>query len=741
MGIWRSQNAFTGGAISEKMFGRVELKQYQDSVAKLLNFKVGPHGGISRRPGTKFGWEVKYSALETRVIPFEFSALVSYVIEAGENYLRFGRNGVLLEDGGSPVELVTPYSEADIPGLAYVQNADVMWIVHENHRPRKLLRYSDTEWYLEPVSLIDGPYYPVNGTANTLVSSAATGSVTVTAANGILITDVSAYFSTLTRVTTAERHGLISGNVVTISGVLGYTDANGDWSVFVDGDYTFYFSLTSAQTYTSGGQLSPNLFVPTDVGRLMRLWHDGDAKWAWGEITGYTSSSVVTVEVVENNFPIVATALWRLGLYSETTGWPGSVMLYEQRLAYAASPNALQRMEFSQTDAFNYFQSAADETLLASDALSWSLFSQQVDNISWMLPGRGGLAVGTSGGCWIVTGAGGKDDPLTPNSVNARKHEAIGATPEVNPAQIDNAVIFVDTSRQRVHEFAYLWEDDTFRAPDLTILAEHLFRTTFIHEIDVQGTAKIIWCVLDDGRLIGLTYMRAESVVAWHEHTTTGLFKSVCAVTEGSYEVPYFVVEREINGSTVKYVEYLADDFNGADIKEAYFMDCGQSAALAPDTAIVAGLDHLEGELVFALADGKVVKNLTVVGGQVTLPYNAETVQVGINFFSDVETLPIELVNDEFGSTIGREKDLGKVALRVTESYGALIGRTFDSLEELQFNEGIQVSTAPTLFSGEKVKDKLDGHPSTDVRVCMRQDRPLPLSVNALVVKLEISEE
>ena len=751
--VWRSQNSFAGGIISEKMFGRVELEQYQDSVAILTNNKVLPQGGFTRRSGTKFGWEVKYSPLAwtTRLIPFEFSADDSYIVEASDLYFRFGKDGSLLFDGLAPVELVTPYTKDQVRDLRYVQSADTMWIVHPAHQPRKLLRYSDTEWYLDPVSFIDGPYLPINSSAITMVASAATGSVTVTAlASTVSVVNASSGGTGKIRIDTDIAHGLTGGETVTLTGIVGTVEANGTWTATVISNFTFTINVTFVNLYISGGAIGPNVFAATDVGRHIRIWEATGAKWAWGEISGYTSNAIVTVEVIENSFPIVDTLLWRLGKFSDTTGWPAAVMLHEQRVAYAGAPLNRQDVDFSQTNQFNWFQTAADETLLDTDALSWSLFSNQVDNISWMIPARGGLAIGTSGGCWIMTGAGGKDDPLTPSSVNASKHEAIGVSQDVQANSMDNAVIFVDKAGRRVHEFAYLWEDDTYRAPDLTILSDHLTRAAKIIDFDVQKTSKVIWFALDDGSMIGLTYMRAENVVAWHYHqfaATSGGYgkvKSIAAVTETAEEVPYFLIEREVNGSTVQYVEYLQEDFDGVDISLAFFLDSGVSGTMPADGVTITGLGHLEGETIFALINGRVVPNLVVTGGAVTSPVTftlGDNYIAGLNYFSDVETLPLELSNIKSGSTVGRVKDVGKTSVRVTDSYGAKMGRTFVDMEEVVFNDNLIMGSPPTLFSGEKSLDKIEGHPATDVRICIRQDIPLPLTVNSLVTRLLITED
>ena len=89
---------WTAGELSQDLFGRVDITKYQNGAETIENFIVQPHGGISRRPGTRFVKEVKSSSAKTRLIPFEFSTTQAYCIEFGNLYVRFYKdNGIILE--------------------------------------------------------------------------------------------------------------------------------------------------------------------------------------------------------------------------------------------------------------------------------------------------------------------------------------------------------------------------------------------------------------------------------------------------------------------------------------------------------------------------------------------------------------------------------------------------------------------------------------------------------------------
>ena len=165
---------FTGGELSPRLDGRNDLTKYSSGCKTLENMIVYPHGSAARRPGTQFVAEVKDSTKKTRLIPFEFSTTQTYMLEFGDQYIRFYKdNGVILS-GGSPYEIVSPYLEAELFEIKFAQSADVMYICHPNHAVRKLSRTGHTAWTLTEVNFTNGPYLDNNITTTTFATSAHT---------------------------------------------------------------------------------------------------------------------------------------------------------------------------------------------------------------------------------------------------------------------------------------------------------------------------------------------------------------------------------------------------------------------------------------------------------------------------------------------------------------------------------------------------------------------------------------
>ncbi|TPJ76886.1 hypothetical protein FJ422_29705 [Mesorhizobium sp. B2-6-3] len=162
--LYPLQDTFVRGEISPRLHARASLDLYRAGLSLCENFISLPHGGLRKRGGTYFVGEVKTSAKKTRAIPFIFSADQAYMLEFGDLYIRVYAYGVRV----GTVEVATPYLEADLFELDYVQSADQMWISHRDYPLKVLTRTAHTTWTLDDYDIDDGPYDDINNTATTL---------------------------------------------------------------------------------------------------------------------------------------------------------------------------------------------------------------------------------------------------------------------------------------------------------------------------------------------------------------------------------------------------------------------------------------------------------------------------------------------------------------------------------------------------------------------------------------------
>ena len=191
---------FTGGELSPRLDGRNDLAKYNSGCKTLENMIVYPHGSASRRSGTQFVAEVKDSTKKTRLIAFEFSTIQTYILEFGDQYIRFYKDNGQILSGGSAYEISSPYLEAELFDIKFAQSADTMYICHPNHAPKKLTRSGHTNWTLIDDIIINGPFMDHNvetteatpssktvGSTTTVTFSSTTG---INVNQGFLSTDV-----------------------------------------------------------------------------------------------------------------------------------------------------------------------------------------------------------------------------------------------------------------------------------------------------------------------------------------------------------------------------------------------------------------------------------------------------------------------------------------------------------------------------------------------------------------------
>ena len=181
MAYFPSQVSFAAGELAPSLYGREDLAKYAVGLRTLKNFTVHPHGGVSNRAGMRFVAEAKYADKAVRLVPFEYSDADAYLLEFGDGYVRFYKGGAQLMKDGAAYELETPYLEGELRALSFAQSADVLFIVHPNHPPMELARYSDTDWTLEKFAFKGGPFRTMNSSDTTIELSSMSGDVTLTA--------------------------------------------------------------------------------------------------------------------------------------------------------------------------------------------------------------------------------------------------------------------------------------------------------------------------------------------------------------------------------------------------------------------------------------------------------------------------------------------------------------------------------------------------------------------------------
>ena len=742
---------FTAGELSPRLDGRTDVGKYFNGCKKLQNFVVHPHGGASRRPGTIFVREVKNSAHNVRLIPFEFNVTQTYILEFGDTYFRVHKDGGTVVSSGVPVEITTPYAHTDLDKLKFTQSADVMYLVHPDFAPRKITRTSHTAWTITEVDLLRGPMGEDNTSSTTLVADARTGNVTITAsANTFVSNDVGrlvklhdgfAKISSYTSATSVDadvqenadgRTELMpSYTATTISAHEGDPSATGL-------EHNDRFQDSSGQFITQGFKVGMKVTVSgfttsnnnESSAIVVKVTDDTLLLAPSSDLTDEAAGDSVTI-----SGDLTASTDWALGAFSATTGYPSAVAFYEQRLVFASTTDQPQTLFFSVGGSFEDFAAGTD----ADDALTYTLGSNQVNIIRYLQAGRV-LLVGTSGGEFVVTSS--EDAPLSPTNAVVKRQATYGSA-DLQPVQVANVTLFVQRAKRKLRELVFDLNTDSYQAPDMTILAEHITEGG-IKEMSLQQEPdNVVWCVLENGKFVGMTYRREENVIAWHEHILGGEFGSdTFGHVESVATIPgdlneddtYLVVKRTINGGTKRYIEYFSSFDFGDDVEDAFFVDSGLTYSGAAATSI-SGLDHLEGETVSILANGAVHPDKTVSSGSVTLDYSATKVHIGLNYSSTLQTMRIEAGGTE-GTAQGKTKRIHEVVLRLFRTVGVKVGSSETELDRIPFRSSAAAMTkAIPLFTGDKEIEFRGGF-DTDGFVVVQQDQPLPLTIIGIFPRL-----
>jgi hypothetical protein len=171
----RMKASFAAGELAPELFGRSDLRAFENGARRLRNVVIQPTGGVARRPGLL---HVAMLPGLARLIPFEFNTEQTYLLALTEGELRVFIGDALV------ATLPAPFSTAMQPQIAYTQSADTLLLFHPDVPPQRLTRSSHTAWTLAPLAFVQAPFHGFT-TGVAVAASATTGSVTVTASANV----------------------------------------------------------------------------------------------------------------------------------------------------------------------------------------------------------------------------------------------------------------------------------------------------------------------------------------------------------------------------------------------------------------------------------------------------------------------------------------------------------------------------------------------------------------------------
>lgn len=449
------------------------------------------------------------------------------------------------------------------------------------------------------------------------------------------------------------------------------------------------------------------------------------------KLTEITSDSTAKAHVEKELGSTDMTTNFLWGAWSEEFGYPQTLCFFQDRLCFGGTKKQPYMVWMSRTgDYGNFSVEKASGTVTDDSAVALAFVSRKQFKILHLIASTD-LIVLTAGNEWTVSGS----DTVTPSKAVPKMQTTRGCS-TVEPLMIGGRIVFVQGRGSTVRDMAYSYETDSYGGNDLTLLAKHIIENVqIVDSAYKQEPDSTIYFVRSDGTMACLSYIMEQKVYAWSTIETQGKIEAVAAVQEGDEDIIYLVVKREINGVTVRNIEYLAKNPAKSNNPDDYIMldnaiEYSTAEKSSGETEIDAA--ELAGEKVTVIGDGRMYSGLTVSqDGTVTLPAAVQHAFIGLPYRSIVELPNVEIKTGD-GTMQGRKKQISNCILRLSNSLGGMVGPDINTLDLMNFDEQNAVSDIK-LFTGDKHMTLPIGGFNNEGRVIIVTDEPYPFNLLAVV--------
>lgn len=410
------QQAFNAGELSEQLAVRTDFSKFANGVETAVNVIPLPEGGLTRRAGTRYVADEADSTVKGRLAPFQFSTEQAYVLELGEQLMRFYRNQGQIAAPDITASISNGTFTGNITGWTDQSGAGSS-IAHDATNDRlSLISNGTTDAHAEQqvtnalvaahvlrFRVLGAPGDSVKlriGTASTgteLVDDFEafvgwhTYEFTTTAADfyvqflhaigkTIQIDDVSLIDNTAVEITTPWTEAQLFNVEGPQSADVRYLfhdshptyklerRGHATWALvevaWQDGPWLDENTTSTTLTFSAATGIGVTVTASSITGindgqgflstDVGRLIRltASTVNWGWAVITGHTSTTVVTVDVKRTVTVTTGQTKWRLGAWSGTTGYPSGGTFFEQRLFAFATSNQPQTFWASETGDF-----------------------------------------------------------------------------------------------------------------------------------------------------------------------------------------------------------------------------------------------------------------------------------------------------------------------------------------------------------------------------------------------------
>lgn len=523
-------------------------------------------------------------------------------------------------------ESVTTFDNDSVASMRVTQGEESLVILAGDVNPQVVTIVDGTP-AVTTIVFEDGPYLdPVTDTT-TLDPSGVSGSVTIVASNTTQINDGTGF-----QTTDVGRHIRLFWE----------PSAWSSGSAYTVGDVVTY----EGQYYACVKDRSATAVTPAQDLQYWTLASASVSMWTWAKITARASTTSVTATIMGDPLPDhTARATWRLGLFSDTTGWPTVGTFHKGRLWLTGVQK--NRLDGSRSnDPYNFAPTEKDGTVADDNAIAAVANAENRHKTVWMRSTDDGLMIGTEGGEWVGR-ASANDDPISPTNFDIKPISRYKAK-NVESVMAGSSVLFVQRAGQKVMEFPLINEQGKVTATNIAVTFRHRLEPKLSEIIFQQEPAPMLWGRLADGNLVSCAYKReaSEMYAGWSYHTPGGTGNTITSIAlgpsiDGNSEALWMVAKDSsdnysIQAATPPFEDVLED-------WEAWFVDRGVTPSqgeIIEDGGVtylrLYGLWPLEGLSVAAVIGGLDCGDFTVSGGYISIPLTGASAVLTTGFLQEL---------------------------------------------------------------------------------------------------------
>lgn len=579
------QQNWVSGELSPYMRGRFDIPVYKSGAEKLVNYVSETSGAARFRSGTQFVNPTRRNQVAC-LLPFQFNENQAYILEFTQGYIRFYQSDQVVTASPLTITGVTNATTGVVTsashGLSNGQEVIVNGIVgmpRMNNRNFVVMGVTTDTFQLYDVFGTT----PVDTTSFGTYSSGGTASQIYEVASPYQLADL----FTLKYGQNADVLYIVDSNYEPMKLT---RMGNASWTLT-----TFTRTadpFTAQQTVSAITQANPGVITATahgysngqkvifnGIGGMTQL--NNGINGTMYIVQGVTTDTFTLTDLNGNVIDTSGYGAYTSGGYvSDATLLPGAFCFYQGRSQYAGSEDGPESwwgsksLDINGNPQYDDFTTGTDPT--DSYKFTLSPITGKVDRIFSLVPTLNYLALCTLEGISKATGDA-AGDSISPSTVDVQPAVTYGVLQQVTPILLGINMIYIHRSALIMYSLEFDIFYNAYNAIDKNLTNEHITQSGITQMVYRNGRPPLFLMVRNDGVLIGTTFMVKENINGAHRIIFGGANVHCWSVGNmprpTQYDQTWVVIERLIDGQTVRYVEYINDEVVFPEQEEFYTSD------------------------------------------------------------------------------------------------------------------------------------------------------------------------